>query len=197
MATLGISGIVSTFFHWLVLITRRLNLLTGDIYDRYICPLQTCSSSSFMFIHRVPKYPTYQNLKVPISPLLLVLQVWHVKPTYRNSWAKNLLMCSDLTLGTPSRPKRTAKVFITCLLLVLKVWDVKQTYRKSYATMWSDLTSGPLFKVKRVYKNLKVPVSPVLLLLGVRNVKPNNRKSWSRNHLMCSDLTFGSSFKVK
>ena len=29
-----------------------------------------------------------------ITPLLLVLEVFSVKPTYRKSWAGNLLMCS-------------------------------------------------------------------------------------------------------
>ena len=43
------------------------------------------------------------NSKVPISHLLLVLEVCSVKPTYRKSWAGNLLMWSDLTLGPPSR----------------------------------------------------------------------------------------------
>ena len=36
------------------------------------------------------------NLKVLITCLLLVLEVWDVKPTYRKSWAGNLLMWSDL-----------------------------------------------------------------------------------------------------
>ena len=31
--------------------------------------------------------------------LLLVLEVWDGKPTYRKSWAGNLLVWSDLTLG--------------------------------------------------------------------------------------------------
>ena len=31
--------------------------------------------------------------------LLFVLEVCNVKPTYWKSWAVNLLMCSDLTLG--------------------------------------------------------------------------------------------------
>ena len=39
------------------------------------------------------------TLKVPIFALLLVLKVWHVKPTCRKSCDANLLMCSDLTLG--------------------------------------------------------------------------------------------------
>ena len=39
------------------------------------------------------------NLKVLITRLLLVLEVWDGKPTYRKSWAGNLLSWSDLTLG--------------------------------------------------------------------------------------------------
>ena len=45
-------------------------------------------------------------LKVSISHLLLVLEVWHVKPTYRKSWDGNLLMCSDLMSGTFLKVKR-------------------------------------------------------------------------------------------
>ena len=42
---------------------------------------------------RIPK------LKVLVAHLLLVLEVCNVKPTYIKSWAGNLLMSSDLTLG--------------------------------------------------------------------------------------------------
>ena len=35
-----------------------------------------------------------------ISHLLLVLDVWDGKPTYRKSWAGNLLVWLDLTLGS-------------------------------------------------------------------------------------------------
>ena len=38
------------------------------------------------------------KLKVLITHLLLVLEVSNVKPTYKKSWATNLLMWSDLTL---------------------------------------------------------------------------------------------------
>ena len=38
------------------------------------------------------------KLKVLITHLLLVVQVWDGKPTYRKSWAGNLLVWSDLTL---------------------------------------------------------------------------------------------------
>ena len=34
---------------------------------------------------------------------LLVLEVWHGKQSYTKSWAKNLLLWSDLTLDPPSR----------------------------------------------------------------------------------------------
>ena len=38
------------------------------------------------------------NLKVLITRLLSVLEVWDGKPNYRKSWAGNLLLRSDLTL---------------------------------------------------------------------------------------------------
>ena len=38
------------------------------------------------------------------SLLLLVIEVWDGKPTYRKSWAGNLLVWSDLTLD-PSKVK--------------------------------------------------------------------------------------------
>ena len=78
-----------------------------------------------------------------------------MKPTYRKSWAGNLLMWSDLTMDSCFKVKQgkpNLKVLITHLLLVLEVCNVKTTYRKSRAgnlLMWSDLTLDPSFKVKR------------------------------------------------
>ena len=95
-------------------------------------------------------------MKVLIISLLLVLAVWDMKPTYRKSWAGNLLMWSDLTLDPSFKVKQgspNSKVLITSLILVLEVCNVKPTYRKSWAgnlLMCSDLTVGPSFKVKRV-----------------------------------------------
>ena len=74
--------------------------------------------------------------KVLITCLLLVLEVCKVKPTCRKSWAGNLLMCSDLTLGPSFKVKRgypNLEVLIARLLLVLEVFNVKPTYRKSLA----------------------------------------------------------------
>ena len=78
-----------------------------------------------------------------------------MKPTYRKSWARNLLMWTDLTLGPSFKVKRgypNLEVLIARLLLVLEVCNVKPTYRRSWAgniLMFSDLTLGPSFKVKQ------------------------------------------------
>ena len=41
-----------------------------------------------------------------LTCLLLVLKVWDGKPIYRKSWAANLLMWSDLTLGLSFKIKQ-------------------------------------------------------------------------------------------
>ena len=45
------------------------------------------------------------KLKLLITRLLLILVVWDGKPTYRKSWAGNLLSWSDLTLGPSFKVK--------------------------------------------------------------------------------------------
>ena len=51
----------------------------------------------------------YPNIKVLTASLLLVLEVGNVKPTYRKSWAGNLLVWSDLTFTPPSRPNEDSQ----------------------------------------------------------------------------------------
>ena len=46
------------------------------------------------------------NIKLLITRLLLVLEVWDGKPTCRKSWAENLLVWSDLTLGLSFKVKQ-------------------------------------------------------------------------------------------
>ena len=46
------------------------------------------------------------KLKVLITRLLLVLEIWDGKPIYKKSWAGNLLMWSDLTLDLFYKVKR-------------------------------------------------------------------------------------------
>ena len=48
---------------------------------------------------------TIAKFKVLISHLLLVLEVWDGKPTYRKSWAGNLLVWSDLTFDPSFKVK--------------------------------------------------------------------------------------------
>ena len=45
------------------------------------------------------------KLKVLITLVLLVLEVWVGKPTYRKSWARILLVWSDLTLDPSFKVK--------------------------------------------------------------------------------------------
>ena len=116
------------------------------MYNTFICPLQPCKHLTLkLLIQGHPwsaKEPHIVDFKVPISPLLLVLEVCNVKLTYRKSWAENLLMWSDVTLDPTLKVKRgksNLKVLITHLLLVLEVCSVKPTYRKSWAgnlLMW-------------------------------------------------------------
>ena len=55
------------------------------------------------------------NLKVFVACLLLVLEVFNVKPTYKKSWAGNLLMWTDLTLVPSFKDKRWFTGFVSCL----------------------------------------------------------------------------------
>ena len=41
------------------------------------------------------------NLKVLVTCLLSILEVYNLKPTHRKSWAGILLMLLDLTFGPP------------------------------------------------------------------------------------------------
>ena len=107
------------------------------------------------------------KLKVLITRLLLVLEVWDGIPTYRKSLAGNFLVWSDLTLGPPFKVRRgypNLKVLITRLLLVLEVCDGIPTYRKSCAgnlLVLSHLTLCPplqgqtrIAKLKSAYNSL-------------------------------------------
>ena len=59
--------------------------------------------------------------KLKITHSLLVLEVCNVKPTYRMSWAANLLLWSDLTLGPLLQGQmRVAKPRSAFNLLIIK-----------------------------------------------------------------------------
>ena len=76
------------------------------------------------------------RIKVPITRLLLVLEVYNVQSTFRKPYAANLLAMSDLTLDRSLKVKLgrvSIKVPISSLLLVLVVSNVQLTFRKLYA----------------------------------------------------------------
>ena len=89
------------------------------------------------------------KLKVLITPLLLVPEVWDVKPTCKKSVAEILSVRSDLTVAPSLKVKQgrsNVKVILTRLLLIPDIYDVKPTYRISVAgnlLMRSGLTLGP------------------------------------------------------
>ena len=56
---------------------------------------------------------------MPITHLLLVLEVWDGKQTHRKLWAGNLLVWSDLTLGPSFKVMRTAKLNSAYNLLII------------------------------------------------------------------------------
>ena len=91
---------------------------------------------------------------MPITQLLLVLEVWDGKPLYRKSWAGNLLVWSDLTFGPLLQGQmRTVKLknAYNVLIIGLTGLEWKPTYRKSWAGnvfVWLDLTLDPFFKVE-------------------------------------------------
>ena len=90
---------------------------------------------------------------MPITCLLLVLEVCNVQSTFSKPYAANLLAMSDLTLDRSFKVKLglvMIKVPIT-RLLVLEVCNVQSTFRKLYAAnllAMSDLTLDRSFKVK-------------------------------------------------
>ena len=84
---------------------------------------------------------------MPISRLLLVLEVSNVQSTFRKPYAANLLVMSNLTLDPSFKVKLgrvSIKVPISRLLLVLEVSNVQSTFRRPYAA--NLLVIGPLLQ---------------------------------------------------
>ena len=96
MAATGISLKIIYLFLLVVLIGRRLNLLIGDMFNRYTCPLQPCRHLTLkLLIQGHPwsaKVPHVADFKS--AYISLIIQVW------------NLLMWSDLTFDPSFKVKR-------------------------------------------------------------------------------------------
>ena len=68
----------------------------------------------------LPGQTKIAKLKVLITRVLLVLEVWDGKPTYRKSWAGILLVWSDLTWDPPLQGQlRIAKLTIAYNSLII------------------------------------------------------------------------------
>ena len=113
------------------------------MYNRYTYPLQPCRHLTLKLlkvIHGVPKYPTQRTLKVPTSPLLLVIEVCNVKPTYRKPCCES----SDvvrLDLGP----------LLQCLQCETKLYEIMGW--ESYDVVTFDL--GPLLQGQTKTAKLK------------------------------------------
>ena len=75
-------------------------------------------------------------LEDPKTCLLLFLEVWNVKPIYRESWPTIFLVIKFYlaSLLQGQMGSSFLKGPKTHLLLVLEVWDIKPTCRKSCPT---------------------------------------------------------------
>ena len=100
MAAAGISLKLSTFFYWLFLIGRMLNLRIGDMYNRYKYPLQPCRHLTLKLLiqghPRSAKVPHVADFKSAYISLIIGTRGLQCET---NLCAANLLMWSDLTLS--------------------------------------------------------------------------------------------------
>ena len=90
-------------YNWLIIGPRGLQCETS-LYEimgwEFLMWLHLTLDPSFKVKRGQP------NLKVLITRLLLILEVCNVKPTYRISWAGNLLMLLELTFGPSFKVQR-------------------------------------------------------------------------------------------
>ena len=61
-----------------------------------------------------------------ITCLLLVKEVWDVKPTYRKSWAGTFLMWSDLILGNSFKVLKGCRVLFLAMVPDVQAGDRKK-----------------------------------------------------------------------
>ena len=99
MATRDVYSTFSKDFCWP---SREKGIIGRDLkFTEYVPHYKILTQNIFGLILKNKMAITGVSLsvrKVLISPLLLVLEVWDGKSTYRKSWAGNLLVWSGLTL---------------------------------------------------------------------------------------------------
>ena len=99
-------------FHQGVLFSRAKGIIGRVIkFTGYVAHYKILIGNIFSLILKNKMAATGVSLSVmksaymSLTSLLLVLEAWYVKPTYRKSWARNLLMWSDLTLDPSFKVK--------------------------------------------------------------------------------------------
>ena len=108
MAAMGVFSTFSKDFCWP---SRAKGIISRDLkFIGYVPHYKILTGNIFGLILKNKRAARGVSLSVIksayISPLLLVLEFWDGKPTYRKSWAGNLLVWSDLTLDPSFKVKR-------------------------------------------------------------------------------------------
>ena len=137
---------------------------------------------------------------MPITCLLLVLEVWDGKPSYRKSWAGILLVWSDLTFGPLLQGQiRTAKLksAYKSLIIGLKFTGYVPHYKILTGNIFGLILKNKMAATGVSLSVMKRAYISLIIGLEVWDGKPTCRKSWAGNLLVWSDLTFDPSFKVK
>ena len=88
-------------------------------------------------------------LKRPISPLILLLEVWNVKTTCRKSWPGNHFQMLNLMFDPCFKVKCCRHTKTSSLLLVLWLQNVKTDHEKSWpANVLPEKNFGLILKNK-------------------------------------------------
>ena len=108
MAATDVYSTLNKDFCWA---SRAKGIIGRDLkFVGYVPHYKVLTGNIFGLILKNKMAATGVSLSVMKSALLLspllVLEVWQCKPTYRKSWAGNLLVWSDLTLGPSLKVKR-------------------------------------------------------------------------------------------
>ena len=74
-----------------------------------------------------------------------------MKPTYRRSWAENLLMFSDLTLVPPSRSNDGSLALVSCLFDGYKFASILQCVGLVGICIWCAFVTASLEKLRAVF----------------------------------------------
>ena len=124
-----------------------------------------------------------------ITRLFVFLEVCNVTPTYRKSWAKNLLMWSDFTLGSSFKVKRWLIGFgeflsggynlyrFSDVLGLVSLWKkTTSALNRANGKLWMKIFAFSQFVVATIYRT--VVWLSFLCNNGGRRFRPSTRVFW-------------------